>query len=147
MTLTTRSACVQTSGGGGNDGGAGLCVFLIGEGAAFAGMRFDQDFVAGFAQGRRAAGHEADARFVIFNFFRNADDHKVVIAPGAGGRPEVVRPSRSEPWIRGIGIGRQSRIAASFSAPDPSPISEAELILPVGAQVLVGLKLFSASAD
>ena len=41
----------------------------------FARMFLDKDLVAGFAQRGHGAGNKADARFVIFDFLRDADDH------------------------------------------------------------------------
>ena len=54
---------------------AGLHVLAVGQGAAFPGARLHQHLVARLAQRGDAAGHQPDARFVIFDFFWNADDH------------------------------------------------------------------------
>ena len=51
-------------------------IFVVGERAAFARGGLDQHLVAGLAQRRHAAGHQADACFMIFDFFGNADDHQ-----------------------------------------------------------------------
>ena len=55
--------------------GAGTRIFVVGEGAAFAGVSFDENFVARFAEGSHAAGDKSNACFVIFDFFGNAYDH------------------------------------------------------------------------
>ena len=56
---------------------APACMYSpIGERAACARGGLDQHLVARLAQRRHAAGHQAYARFMIFDFFRNADDHR-----------------------------------------------------------------------
>ena len=54
---------------------ARLDVVRIGNRASLARLRLDQDAMAGFAQRRHAARNQAHARFVIFNFLRNSNDH------------------------------------------------------------------------
>ena len=71
----TRSALLQTSAAVGEDFRACVDVFAVGDGAAGAGLGLHQHPMAGFAQRRYAARNQADARFVILNFFRDADDH------------------------------------------------------------------------
>jgi hypothetical protein len=55
-------------------------VFLVGKRTGFTCVHFDQDFVARLTQGRNAGRDQAHARFVIFDFFWDADDH-VVMSP------------------------------------------------------------------
>ena len=62
--------------GSGQDDRAGPDVLLVGEHATSAGGGLDQNLVARFAQRRHAAGHEADAGFVVFYFFGDAYDHR-----------------------------------------------------------------------
>ena len=79
MTFTTRSARDQNVGCKGNDGCAGVRVLFVRESAALARMGLDQDLMPRFTQSRGAARNQADARFVIFDFFRDADDHAVIL--------------------------------------------------------------------
>ena len=65
------------------------------------GVRLDQHLVAGLPQRRHAAGHQADARFVIFDFLGNADDHESALRPqinttmgGKAGRSAAKRVAR-----------------------------------------------------
>jgi hypothetical protein len=61
---------------GGQDDRAGFDILGVRERAAGARGGLDQDLVAGLAQRRRAAGNQAHPRFMIFHFFRNADNHR-----------------------------------------------------------------------
>jgi len=56
-------------------------VFAVGDGTAGARLRFHQHAMAGFTQRGYAARNQPDARFVIFNFFGDANYHW----GGAGG--------------------------------------------------------------
>ena len=72
-------------GGEGNDGGAGVSVLFVGESAAFTRVGLDKDFMPRFAQRGRGARDETDTRFVILDFFRDADDHIVMLPSCYGG--------------------------------------------------------------
>ena len=60
---------------GGEDGGSGVDVVLVGESAALAGGVLDVDFVALADEFLDARGGHADAVFVVFDFFGYADNH------------------------------------------------------------------------
>ncbi len=66
-------------GGGGDDFSAGMEIFLIRDAAADASLGFDEDSVAVAGEDFDAAGDHADAVFVGFHFFGDADDHGVLL--------------------------------------------------------------------
>ena len=114
----TRSALLQTSRGAGQDFRARFDVFAVGDGTAGAGLGFDQHAMPGFAQRGYAARNQPDARFVIFDFFGDADDH-------LGG-------SRREERLASWACGAASDFAVRRLGPRPSAMRESELILPSG---------------
>ena len=54
---------------------AGVLVLRIEETRLRAGLRFDEDCVAGLGERFHACRSDADAGFVVLDLFRNADDH------------------------------------------------------------------------
>ena len=60
---------------GGNDGGAGVRVLVVGKRTAFARMGFDKHLVTRFTESRGTARNQTDASLVVFDFFGDADDH------------------------------------------------------------------------
>src|ERR1017187_271245 len=79
-----------------HDGPARLHVLAIGNGAALAGLGFHQYLVARLPQGGDAAGHQPDARLVVFDLFRNADDH--------GSLSPEFQINTTTPWDGGWGV-------------------------------------------
>jgi len=62
-------------GGIGEDLRACLMIILIRKRTAGAGVGFNQNPMASFAQRHHTARNQTNSRFVIFDFFRDADDH------------------------------------------------------------------------
>jgi len=71
------------------DSGAGLDVLAIRDGTALAGPGLDKNLVTRLTQGGDAAGHQPDARLVVFDFLGDADNHEYAsefrLAPLWGG--------------------------------------------------------------
>jgi hypothetical protein len=80
-------------------------------------VRFDKDFMASLAESHGAAWNQSDAGLVIFDFFRNTDDHQFS-GVGAGGVSIAAADGTGGPVL--------------VFGPRPSAIREAELSLPVG---------------
>ena len=54
---------------------ARLFVLAVRHGGACAGVGLDKNFVASIDQSLHTGGHDANAEFKVFHFFRNANDH------------------------------------------------------------------------
>ena len=62
-----------------DDLGSSVLVVVISEAGELAGMSLDEYLVPGFSEGSNAGGSDTDARFIVFDLFGNADDHKWVL--------------------------------------------------------------------
>ncbi len=71
---------------------AGVLVLGVGKTGLRAGLGLDQNLVAGFGERLYASRRNANARFVVLDFFGNADDHdrcSFTSFRRRGGLPEV----------------------------------------------------------
>ena len=55
---------------------AGLLEFRIADEGPRAGLRFDENFVAGFDQGFHGVRGERDASFIWYDFLQDSDFHR-----------------------------------------------------------------------
>ena len=85
-------------GGGGEDGGPGGHVFGVGDGAAFTRVGLDEHLMPGFSQSDGAAGYESYASLVIFDLFRNSNDHMSIFSA-----LRITPRRRGESAVRGEG--------------------------------------------
>ncbi len=102
LDLDDQFGLIPNVAGSRQDFGARVEVFAIGDGASGAGLRFDQHAMPGFAQRGYAARNQSDARFVIFDFLGDADDHWGLVGGEGQGTGTALHPIwRSGVWDRG----------------------------------------------
>jgi len=113
---------------GWEDSGTGLNVLGIGNGTANASLGFHQHLMPMFMECGDHAWHATHSGFVIFDFFRNADDQLCDLRSYCG------------MFGSGFWLGSEATLPSCFG-PRPRRMRASAVIFPSGASFFIALKL------